>query len=201
MTPNRLARVLSNQTSQARKVFAALQANEFMTIQQIRATLLARNCQMAHNVIEGCLHSLSRVGLVDTSGSRFRAAFDTSKQPHSARDTTQEATDMNSSLAVTLHHSAVITIGAASKPAKTAEPVEPSTSTSLQEATNRIAAIGSEVVALVDEVSHKLNRLTSLGSELDDLAIQIALETDHVNEQIEKLAKVQTLLRDLGVAA
>lgn len=198
MTPHRLSRLLSEQTIQARKVFDALLVDESLTIHQIRAVLVARGRHMAHNVIEGCLHSLGRVGLVVTNSGRFRAAFDAS-QPYTPHKESDKDTDsMTASLEITIHQSAAVTISA-----PTGVQAEPATSTGtgIQTATDRIAAIAGEVVEVVEGVRQQLRQLTSLSTELDELAIQITLETDQVNDKIQKLAQVQALLRDLGVAA
>ena len=196
MTPHRLSRLLSEQTMQARRVFDALLVGEFLTIHQIRAVLVARGRHMAHNVIEGCLYSMGCVGLVVTNSGRFRAAFDASQlyAPHKESD--KDTTSMTTSLEITIHQSAAVTVSA---PAGVQ--AEPATSTGIQAATDRIAAIAAEVVETVDGVRQQLNRLTRLGSELDELAIYITVETDQVNDKIKKLAQVQALLRDLGVAA
>ncbi|WP_147822904.1 hypothetical protein [Aeromonas hydrophila] len=78
---------------------------------------------------------------------------------------------------------------------------EPAVSNGIQAATDRIAAIGAEVVEVVDGVRQQLNKLTRLGSEMEELAIQITMETDHVNSQIETLGQIQALMRELGVAS
>lgn len=207
MTPARLARHLSAQTAQARKVFDTLLVDESMTIQQIRSVLVARNCHMAHNAIEGCLHSLNRVGLVIAKNGQFRAALEANpsctqtKEPAApTKEPEQEAPDMTAALEITIRQSSAITIGAKAE-SKPTEQAAAAPSNGLQAATERVAAIGDEVAEVVEGVRQKLAQLTSLSSELNDLAIQITLETDHVNDQIEKLGKVQALLRDLGVAA
>ncbi|WCH25148.1 hypothetical protein [Aeromonas salmonicida] len=168
--------------------------NEVLSIHQIRAVLVARGSHLAHNAIEGCLHSLSRAGLVCATATGFRAAFDASQPfpPQSESDT--ETTSMTSSLEITIHQSASVSISA---PAGIhADPEH----NGIQVATDRIAAIAVEVVEAVAGVRQQLDKLTRLSSELDELAIHITLETDQVSEKIEKLNKVQALLRDLGVA-
>lgn len=196
MTPARLSRILSSQSAVAQKVFAALPAYEAWTIQQIRAVLEARGRHLAHHVIEGCLHSLQRAGLVDFIDGGFRAAFDAAKPdtvtPSQVAD--QEEASMTAALEITIHQSASVSISA---PAVADAAPEPS---GIQVATDRIAAIAVEVVDVVAGVHQQLQKLTRLSSELDELAIHITLETDQVSEKIEKLRKVQALLCDLGVA-
>lgn len=202
MTPHRLFRLLTTQTPQARKVFDALMVHEPLTIQQVRAVLVARGSQMPHNAIEGCLHNLARTGLVIASNGRFRAALDASQPFDQLKSPVakQEATSMTTAIEIAIHQSASVTISAPAG-VQSAEAAAPAPSSGLQAATDRVAAIGAEVVEVVAGVRQQLDKLTRLSGELDELAIQITLETDHVNEQIGKLAKVQTLLRELGVSA
>lgn len=204
MTPHRLFRLLTTQTPQARKVFGALMVHEPLTIQQVRAVLVARGSHMPHNAIEGCLHNLARTGLAIASNGRFRAALDVDQpfdNPQSKSPVAkQEATSMTTAIEIAIHQSASVTISAPAG-GQSAEAAAPAPSSGLQAATDRVAAIGAEVVEVVAGVRQQLDKLTRLSGELDELAIQITLETDHVNEQIGKLAKVQTLLRELGVTA
>lgn len=200
MTPHRLSRLLLEQTIQARKVFDALLVDESLTIHQIRAVLVARGRHMAHNIIEGCLHSLGRVGLVITNSGRFRAAFDASQPYGPSQESDKDTASMTTSLEITIHQTATVPVYAPTSvqaaPAAAQEVPNP-----IQAATDRIAAIAGEVVEVVEGVRQQLRQLTSLSTELDELAIQITLETDQVNDKIQKLAQVQALLRDLGVAA
>lgn len=107
---------------------------------------------------------------------------------------------MTTSLEITIRQAAAVPVYAPTSvqaaPAAAQEVPNP-----IQAATDRIAAIAGEVVEVVEGVRQQLRQLTSLSTELDELAIQITLETDQVNDKIQKLAQVQALLRDLGVAA
>ncbi|ANT70246.1 hypothetical protein TK34_22555 (plasmid) [Aeromonas hydrophila] len=195
MTPARLSRLLLTQSAQAKKVFAVLSVNETLTIQQIRTVLVARGSQLAHNAIEGCLHSLSRAGLVVVAADGFRATFDASQPYKNTQESEKEATSMTTAIEITVQQSTI------SVTAPTDVRAEPAVSNGIQAATDRIAAIGAEVVEVVDGVRQQLNKLTRLGSEMEELAIQITMETDHVNSQIETLGQIQALMRELGVAS
>ncbi|MDH0348191.1 hypothetical protein [Aeromonas dhakensis] len=172
-----------------------MSVNETLTIQQIRTVLVARGSQLAHNAIEGCLHSLGRAGLVVVTADGFRATFDASQPYNPTSESEKEATSMTTSIEITVNKSTVSVTAPASV---CAEPAAPN---GIQAATDRIAAIGAEVVEVVDGVRQQLNKLTRLGSEMEELAIQITMETDHVNDQIEKLGRIQALMRELGVAS
>ena len=183
MTPAKAAQRLRGQTALAQKIFHAVPSLEAWHVKQIEGELQRTNKTPppTRNAMLGCLRCLVEAGLItEPTREHFRSKVESNTKP-SAPAIKQPA------------RTPPMTVTTLTQLPQS-EPTKPTT-------TDLLMRIAGELVDLTDDCRQKLNKITRLASDLEDVILQIEEEHKVTAAHLEQFAALKAILNNIKAAS
>jgi hypothetical protein len=186
MTPEKAAQRLRGQSSLAQKVFHAVPSQEAWHVKQIESEFqrIGKTPPPTRHAMLGCLRCLVEAGLIsEPTREKFRSMVRVSAQePTPPKQLARMPTMTVTALTPT---PTTVTPSAKQEP-----PI-----------VDALTAIAQSMVELADDCRQKINKITRLASDLEDVILRLEEEQKSTTEQLKTFDALKGLLNSIKAAS